>query len=332
MPAESNNAGERVGFILLPGFALTSFSLAVETFSVANTLSATALYEYALYAGTDDGDSPVVVSSNDVPVQTRAHFTQADHLDTIVVCAHRGAATWSDPRLFKFLRAQQAGGARIVAVSSAALVLARAGVLEGRSCTLIEEDIPTFAELYPEIRVRETLYTASGRVLTSAGGMAALDMLLYTIVSDQGEEFARSVSQRFLQDRIRSPDEAQNARRRVELRMRSPVFGEAVEVMEDNIEQPPSIAEIARKVGTTTRALELAFRGHAGTTPARYFVQLRLDQARRLLADTNLPVGAIAQATGFSSQSHFTRRFRGRYGATPRAFRGEQKRENSSLA
>lgn len=327
MSSESNTGRERVGIILLPGFALTSFSLAVETFSVANSLGQGTLYAYGLYGTTGADDPRVVTTSNDVPVQTRGSFVDVEALDTIVLCAHRGAAAWYDTALFKFLRARHAAGARIAAVSSASFVLARAGLLNGRSCTLIEEDIPAFTELYPGIGVQENLYTVSGRVLTSAGGITALDMLLYVIASDHGRELARAVSQRFLQDRIRSPEEAQNARRRLELRMQSPVFGAAVEVMEDNIEQPPSIASIARRVGASTRALEQAFREHAGTTPARYYLELRLEQARRLLADTHLPVGAVAQATGFTSQSHFAERFRARHGRTPRAYRAEQKRQ-----
>mgnify|MGYP006280135995 CR=1 FL=1 len=314
----------RVGFVLLPGFALTSFSLAVETLSVANDLGRGPLYDTALYSGDHEPATAVVTSSNGIPVQTRGHFGVCGGLDLVVVCAHRGAATWYDTRLFRFLRWQHGAGARIAAVSSASFVLARAGILNGRSCTLIEEDIPTFTELYPGIRVQENLYTVAPGVLTSAGGMAALDMLLYTIATDHGREFARAVSQRFLQDRLRSPEEMQHARRRLELRMQSPVFGAAVEIMEDNLETPPTIAAIARKIGTTTRTLEQTFRHTAGTTPARYYLGLRLDRARRMLADTHLPVADVAHATGFSSQSHFTRRFRSVYGCTPSRLRKQE--------
>lgn len=320
-----HGAPREVGFILLPGFALTSFSLAIETLSVANDLGHGTLYDTALYSGAHEPEARVVTSSNDVPVETRGHFGGCGGLDLVVVCAHRGAASWYDTRLFRFLRWQHGAGARIAGVSSAGFVLARAGILNGRSCTLIEEDIPTFTELYPGIRVQENLYTVTPSVLTSAGGMAALDMLLYTIATDHGREFARAVSQRFLQDRLRSPEEMQHARRRLELRMQSPVLGAAVEIMEDNLEAPPTIAAIARKVGTTPRTLEQTFRRAAGTTPARYYLGLRLDRARRMLTDTHLPVADIAQATGFASQSHFTRRFRQAYGRPPTALRKQEK-------
>ena len=318
-------APREVGFVLLPGFALTSFSLAVETLSVANDLGRGSLYDTALYSGSTERTTRVVTSSNGVPVETRGHFDDCGGLDLVVLCAHHGAARWYDTSLFRFLRRQHGAGARIAAVSSASFVLARAGILNGRSCTLIEEDIPTFTELYPGIRVQENLYTVADRVLTSAGGMAALDMLLYAIATDHDRELARGVSRRFLQDRIRSPEEMQHARRRLELRMQSPVFGAAVEIMEDNLETPPTIAAIARKVGTTTRTLEQTFRHTAGTTPARYYLGLRLDRARRMLADTHLPVADIAQATGFASQSHFTRRFRHAYGRPPTALRKQEK-------
>lgn len=314
----------RAGFILLPGFALTSFALAVETLSVANDLGHGTLYDYALYRGCQDDDADAVMSSNGVPAGTAGHFDAAGALDLVVVCAHQGAAAYDDARLFAFLRWQYGAGARIAAVSSASFVLARAGILRGGTCTLIEQDIPAFTELYPGIRVQENLYTVGDRIMTSAGGMAALDMLLYVIADDHGRELARFVSQRFLQDRLRSSEEMQHARRRFELRMRSPVFGAAVEIMEGNLETPPTIASIARRIGTTTRTLEQAFARAAGTTPGRYYLDLRLDRARRLLVDTNLAVADVAQATGFASQSHFTKRFHAAHGCTPSELRSQK--------
>lgn len=91
--------------------------------------------------------------------------------------------------------------------------------------------------------------------------------------------------------------------------------------MEANIEEPYSIQVLADRIGTTTRSLEQAFRKHANTTPVQYYLQLRLAHARKLIEETRLPLSAIAQASGFSSQSYFTKRFKALYNVSPRQLR-----------
>lgn len=315
---ETAESRRRVGFILLPGFALTSFSLAVEALSVVNHLGEHPRYDYSLYSGDPDASRRLVESSNGVPIQTARHFTDAEPCDTLVVCAHRHAARHDDDRLKTMLRRQNRHGGRIVALSNGSLVLARAGVLTGKGCTLVGEDVAVFEELYPEIPVRQHLYTVDGNVLTCAGGMTALDLFLYLIGCDFGKETAREVSLRFLQDRVRSPEESQHARRSLERRMRSPTLGAAIELMEAHLEQPLSIRALADQVGATTRTLEHLFQRFEQITPAGYYLALRLNCAHRMLQESRLPISTIALATGFTSQSYFSRRFRAQFGLAPR--------------
>lgn len=311
-----------VGFILMPGFALTSFSLAVEALSVANHLGECHRYHYTLFSGDPDPAHSAVVSSNGVPIHTERHFTACEPCDTLVVCAHRHAARYDDPRLKAVLRRQHRHGGRLVALSNGSLVLARAGVLTEKGCTLVGEDMAVFAELYPAIPVHQHLYTVDGNILTCAGGMTALDLFLFIIGRDFGAATANEVSHQFLQDRVRSPEESQHSRRSLERRMKSPALGAAIELMEANLETPLSIRALADDaVGTTTRTLEALFRRFEDTTPARYYLDLRLDCARRLLQESHLPVSTIALATGFASQSYFSQRFRERFGLSPRQTR-----------
>lgn len=311
----------RVGFILMPGFALTSFSLAVEALSVVNHLGERCVYDYTLYSGDPDPARSPIFSSNGVPIQPARHFTDCEPCDILVVCAHRNAARYGDSRLKGILRRQNHHGGLLVALSNGSLVLARAGVLSRKGCTLVGEDMAVFTELYPDIPVRQHLYTVDGNILTCAGGMTALDLFLFIIGRDFGAETANEVSHKFLQDRIRSPEEIQNVRRSLELRMKSPALGAAIELMEANLEKPLRIESLAGEVGTTTRTLEHLFRRFEQTTPARYYLELRLDCARRMLEESNLPISTIAHATGFSSQSYFSRRFREQFGLQPRQVR-----------
>lgn len=314
----------QVGFLLMPGFALTSLSLAVETLSVVNSLTGRVVYEYTLYSGDMDQTSPCVYSSNRIPINTTAHFRDCETCDLIVVCAHRNASRYGDEVLGALLRKQKQRGRRIAALSNGSLVLAKAGVLSRRGCTLVGDDVAVFAELYPEIPVLQHLYTADGNVLTCAGGTSALDMFLYIVGQDLGQDMAADVSERFLQDRVRSREEIQNTRRSLRLRMKSPHFGAAIELMETNIEKPLRIEELARAVGTTTRTLAHLFRRFEQTTPARYYLDLRLRQARKMIQETRLPIATVAYSTGFSSQSYFSKRFRAAYGVQPRQLRSTE--------
>ncbi len=145
--------------------------------------------------------------------------------------------------------------------------------------------------------------------------------MLFIIGKDHGAEFAKQVSHQFSHDRIRSPEDMQNTRRYLELRMQSPCLGTAIELMERNIEHPYTIELLAERIGTTSRTLEHAFRAYKNTTPLNYYINLRLDRARRLIDETRLPINVISQATGFTSQSYFTKRFRELYDVSPSQLR-----------
>lgn len=326
MPIHLHQCDTRhVGFVLVPGFALTSFSLAIEALSVANALWGAAVYEYRLYSGDVDPAATEVFSSNGVSIKVSGHCSEIEDSNLLFICAYKKAAVYDGTALFSKLKALKRKGCRLASLSSGSFILARAGVLGANSCTLFSEQMTTFKELYPSVAVEESVYTVGNGVFTCQGGTTALDMLLYIIGQDHGAEFALRVSHQFCQDRIRTQDEIQNSRRYLELRMKSLCLGAAIEIMENNIDAPYPIEVLAEKIGTTVRTLEHVFRVHESTTPVNYYLQLRLRRARTMIEDTLLPIATVAQATGFASQSYFTKRFREAYGFSPSQLRSVKK-------
>ncbi len=317
---EKDDSTRHVCFILTPGFAFTSFALALEALSVANEFSGIH-YDYHLYSGDSSPEKRHVISSNQVSVEVEGHFSQCTQCSHVVICAYKGASTYDNPDLFAKLRAFRKSGAQIAALSGASFILARAGLLNDQTCTLFRDQVPSFKELYPHIGIQENIYTVNGNIYTCAGGMTTLDMMLYIIGKDHGTALAKEVSQKFCHDSIRTSQDMQNSRRYLELRMISPCLGAAVEVMERNIEHPYSIQKVAERVGTTTRTLEHAFKTHQNMTPVNYYLKLRLDTAKKMIEETRLPLSTIAQATGFTSQSYFTKRFREHYTMSPSQLR-----------
>jgi transcriptional regulator GlxA family with amidase domain len=313
----------QVSFILLPGFALTSFALAIEALSVANLLNGSDIYQYQICQVEPFNTGSAIKSSNNVPIETSGDLDSCQQSDLLFICGYRNVADYNNPRFFTLLRNIARRKGRIAALSCGSFILAKAGLLQDKSCTLVPEYCNTFAELYPNITLQENLYTITDNLLTSAGGTATLDMLLYLIGQDHGRDFAHNVSQQFLQERIRSREEMQTTRRYLTLRMKSPCLGAAVELMEKHISVPYPISTLASKIGTTQRNLETAFQKYEHTSPGRYYLHLRLQHARKMIEETHLSIANISQATGFSSQSHFSKCFREQFNQRPSELRLE---------
>ena len=314
----------KVSFILLPGFALTSFSLAIEALSVANQLCGEEVYQYQICHADNNKESvntQTVTSSNYVPIETSGDLSLCQNSDLIFVCGYLNTADYNNPALFSLLRCVTRKKGRLAALSCASFILAKAGLLKDKSCTLVPEYKTTFAELYPDIPIQENLYTVTDNLLTSAGGTATLDMLLYLIGQDHGRDFAHNVSQQFLLERIRSSEEIQTSRRHLNLRMKSPCLGAAVELMEKHVSHPYQITTLASKIGTTQRNLETVFQKYEQISPGRYYLRLRLQHARKMIEETHLSLTKVAQATGFSSQSHFSKCFKELYRHSPSELR-----------
>jgi transcriptional regulator GlxA family with amidase domain len=101
-----------------------------------------------------------------------------------------------------------------------------------------------------------------------------------------------------------------------------PKLLKVIEMMEENLEEPLSRSRLAADAGLSTRQLERLFRKYLNRSPARYYLELRLNKARLLLLQTNMSIIDVALACGFVSASHFSKCYRDFFGRTPRKERG----------
>jgi transcriptional regulator GlxA family with amidase domain len=196
-------------------------------------------------------------------------------------------------------------------------VLARAGLLDGYRCTIHWENLPGFAEEFPDIEVIAELYEIDRNRFTCSGGTAALDMMLNLIALNLGHDIAAGVADQLMHHRIRSGYEGQRMELRARLDISHPKLLEAITNMEENLETPMSCAELARGVGLSPRQLERLFRKHLSRSPTHYYLGLRLDRARFLLLQTSLSILNVALACGFVSASHFSKCYREYFGWAP---------------
>jgi transcriptional regulator GlxA family with amidase domain len=304
---------QRIGVLLVPGFPMMAFSSAIEPLRAANLISGQPLYEWHLLSP----DGQPVRASNGIPVVPDAPMCEAPTLDAVFVCSGLDPQGFEHPRAFAWLRDRAHSGTRIGALSTGTFALARAGLLDGFRCTTHWEHLPALAEAWPDLEVTGGLFEIDRCRFTSAGGTAAMDLILHLIAKDHGDELAAAVSNNFLHGRIRAPADRQPMTDQVRLRARAPKLATAIDLMQVNVEQPLSTADVAARIGISRRQLERLFQLHRHCTPSEYYMKIRLEHARVLLLETGLSLLNVALASGFVSQSHFGACYREHFGHTP---------------
>ena len=234
------------------------------------------------------------------------------------VLGHRRPAL-RPPRADRKLRTLAFYGVSIGAVCTGTYVLAKAGLLAGRKCTIHWENYDSFREEFADIEVTQELFEVDRNRFTCAGGTAAIDMMLSMIAKQKGPEIAAQVTDILIHHRIRDAHERQRMELRSRLGVAHPKLLAVVSEMEKSLETPLSCAELAEEVGLSTRQLERLFRRYIGEAPTKYYLGLRLKRARYLLRQTSMPILTIGLACGFVSASHFSKCYSEHFGRTPLA-------------
>ncbi|RAH37879.1 GlxA family transcriptional regulator [Halomonas sp. SL1] len=301
--------------MVLPGFSLLAQACATEPLVVANRLAERSLYRLSTYA-IDARPVPSAAGQALVPEASAGEPDQA--LDMLLVCAP-GPLSGSVPEaLLGWLRRLAAARVVLGGIGGGTEVLARAGVLEGYRATLPWTRFEAFARDYPRVRLSQQLFEIDRDRLTCGGGTAAMDMMMTLIGSQHGAELAERISEHFVLERIRMGDEPQQVPLRTRLGNAPQSLIDAVALMESNIEEPLTTHELAEHLGISRRQLERLFKKHLQAVPSRYYLNLRLQQARKQLRESDRPAGEIALQTGFSSAAHFSTAYRNHFGITPR--------------
>ncbi len=303
----------RVGFLLIPGFALMSYASAIEPLRAANVLAGKSLYRWRHIAISGDA----VPASNGVRIAADAGMADAGRLDIIVVCAGGNPREFDHPPTLAFLRKAARHGVRLGGVSAGPFVLAQAGLLDGYRCTVHWEHVPAFTETFPFLHLSRSLFEIDRDRFTCAGGIAALDMMHALIRIDHGAELASAVSDWFLQTEVRRGEAAQRLSPTERFGVHHPKLIATLTRMEKNIETPLGRAKLAALARLSVRQLERLFAAHLRTTIRRHYARMRLERARLLLRQTTLPIAEVAVATGFSSLASFSRAYRQQFGLAP---------------
>ena len=309
-----------VTFLLLPGFSLMGFSCAVEALSLANRTLRQEAYDWRI--ASEDG-MPVMshcgvsIAAEVALDQERASLLDSTKPTDVVLCGGPGVAELRLHSVVAWLRECRLRGVSIHSFGSAVALLAEAGLLSGRRCTVHWEQYPSFSERFEDIHVTDGLFEADGSIQTCAGGSSTFDHVLSLVEADFGRSVAQRVSQLALADRLRNGNERQPSPTPGGIRSDHPIVVKAIGLMWEHVEDTLSVPDIALLSGISRRQLERIFAKELNTSPSQQYVRLRLERAHQLLLSSRTSVIDIALSCGFLSASNFSQSFRKTFGYTP---------------
>jgi transcriptional regulator GlxA family with amidase domain len=260
------------------------------------------------------------VASDSSLAEERGRLHQSGMQQTIVICGGNGIPA-PDRSLEAWLRLCLRNRIALAGVAGGLYPLARAGLLDGRRCAVHWEHFPDFSERFFAAEAHQTGFEIGTDVHTCAGGNASLDMFLHLIEKDLGKDVANRICEIALCERVREAGERQRLPLQARLGIDNTLLIRVIQQMEANLSEPIRLANMSPVSGLSRRQMERLFRREMGRTPARYYLDLRLERAYLLLITSSLPVIEIAMACGFSTASHFSRTYRERYGFTPQRTR-----------
>lgn len=241
---------------------------------------------------------------------------------TVIVPGCTSVHESAPPELIDALRQADARGARIASICSGAFVLAEAGLLDGLRATTHWMHGAELARRYPLVEVVESvLYLQQGRIWTSAGTAAAIDLCLELVRLDHGSAVANEVARRMVIPPHRAGAQAQVMHRPV----RQPAMTHDGQVLlswaRQHLSHALTVADLTKRSGLSYRTLVRRFKATTGVTPQQWLTHERIRAAQELLETSDLPVNRVAAQSGFGSDVNMRIHFNRTLGISPTAYR-----------
>jgi len=310
----------RIRMLVFPAAHLLDVSGPLSLFASANEIAGYAAYDVALVAVKA---GPVKSSAG---IELVAGLSIADvtsGIDTLLVAGGSGVDdALQDQRVVNWLRRQAGKTRRVASVCSGALLLAEAGLLDGRHAVTHWDRCDQMAARYPKVIVeRDPIFVRDGKFYSSAGISAGMDLALALIEEDHSTELVHQLAREFVLYMRRSGGQAQFS---PALRAQETQPGRIKAVQEwilANLHLPLPVEDLAARAAMSPRHFARRFAVETGMTPAAFIAAARLDAARQALADGEDQIDSIARRLGFGSAERLRRTFQRHLAVTPTQFR-----------
>ncbi len=306
-----------VALVLAPRFPLMSLSACTESLRVANRELGRLAFSRLLLT-TDDA---LATSSSGISIMPDAAFAETLFAPVVLVLSSYEPEEACHPPFLAWLRKQYRLGAVVGCVDTASYILAKAGILGLHKVAVHRESLPAYQELLASAAILDRLFAFDSTIVSSAGGMATLDMMLGLITRFQDKRLSDRVAHVLNYRRLAieaDPEESSHdgTISRIDRRL-----ARMVELMQTNLENPLPIAKISRQSQVPGATANRLFLRYFQLTASRYYMKVRLERAHSLLSNSPLPVGEIAAKVGFLDASAFTRAYRRQFGKLPSSSR-----------
>lgn len=242
--------------------------------------------------------------------------------DTAVVPAYFDVFSPPPPAATEALRAAAERGTRVLSVCTGTFALAHAGLLDGRRATTHWAFAEELAARFPAVRVEaDSLYVDEGEVMTSAGLSAGIDLCLHVIRRDCGAAVGERVARHMVAAPHRDGGQAQFIERVADSTGPNGSLESTRRWAAERLAEPLDVAAMATHARVSPRTFARRFREETGTTPLQWLLGRRVEEARRLLEETDLPIDAVAWRAGFGTAASLRDHFRRVTATTPTAYR-----------
>jgi len=240
--------------------------------------------------------------------------------DTLIIPGVEHADRTIPAPVLTAIRRAWSRGARIASICSGAFVLAQTGLLDGRRATTHWVGAAQFARRFPKVRLDpNVLFVDEGRIVTSAGATAGLDMCLHLVRRDHGQAIAAEAARLAVAPLDRDGGQAQFIHREPPGTRAS--LSALLEWMSANLDRPIDLDTLAAQMCISTRTLSRRFREQTGTTAIQWLLGARIRRAQELLETSSASIEEIAAAAGFESPITFRIRFQRVTGLPPATYR-----------
>ena len=308
--------------LALPHVSLLELAIPLRVFASARDAHGDALYDVRTLAPR----SRTVRTAEGVDLKVTHVGAAVTTADVLVVPPSAAAKTIMDggrlPAAVTRVLLSAPPTARLASLCTGAFVLAAAGLLDGHGATTHWRHAARLQQLFPAVRVDASALTVdAGRVLTSGGVTAAIDLCLHMIATDHGTPVARQVARQCLVPLAREGDQALYADREDHPEPVADTTAATRRWAADRLHERLSLADLAAHAGMSVRTFTRRFRSETGRAPARWVLDQRITLACRLLERTDMPVARVARQSGLGTAASLRHHLNGVAGVAPLAYR-----------
>ena len=249
-------------------------------------------------------------------------YTEMRRADTLLIAGGIGySEAMQDQELLQWIRYQAAKVERIGSICTGALLLAAAGLLDGKPATTHWDYCDRLAQVAKHARVeRDAIYVQCENLYTSAGVTAGMDMALAMVEADWGKAIALAIAQELVMY-LKRPGGQSQFSRHLSAQRRDDVFGNLELWMLDHLDADLTVETLARRADMSPRHFARLFVQRMGTSPAAYVRRLRVEQARNRIESGAMRAKQVARECGFADEQSMRRAFRHILGITPTDYR-----------